>query len=496
MKESKHLDRLFQEKFKDFEAAPNKDVWVQIAAKRDQNDRKIIPFWFWRLGGIAALVAIVISIGIFWNNTKTVNSPKLVNAPTNPVQNDVNTNPTGISNIAEEGASPNLNTTVSQTPEESETKEQSILKTLSDNNQYLANQNTSRQNTNSTYSQRIGEVENAQKLVNKDDLVQNNIPFQTKKSHEESDQPENQFINNSPLVIPATEESVAIGEENEKSDELSQQNSKSLVEEASRIAQEDTDSPLENAARKGRWDVGAVAAPVFYGDFGGSGVDAQLSQNSTSTSANLSYGVQVSYAINNKFKIRSGVNNVDVSYNTNDISFAPGTSLPLEAINLNQVRTNSRSAEVAIFNNRNNNISNQVQGLNPNDFPGGDNIPLSDGSIVQSINYFEVPVEAVYVISDKKLGVEVVGGISTLLLNNDEIQLESQGARTTLGNSSALNSVSFTTNLGLGVNYKLSDAVKVNLEPSFKYQLNGFEGSVSDFRPYIFGIYTGVNYRF
>jgi len=68
MKESKHIDRLFQEKFKDFEAPPSDAVWQRIAASRNKKDRKIIPLWLWRLGGVAALILLLVTINNLWIN--------------------------------------------------------------------------------------------------------------------------------------------------------------------------------------------------------------------------------------------------------------------------------------------------------------------------------------------------------------------------------------------------------------------------------------------
>ncbi len=65
MKERKYIDRLYQEKFKDFEATPNDAVWRSISAKLQEKEQKkvfITPFWS-RMAGIAAVLAIIFLIG-------------------------------------------------------------------------------------------------------------------------------------------------------------------------------------------------------------------------------------------------------------------------------------------------------------------------------------------------------------------------------------------------------------------------------------------------
>ncbi|MFT6826142.1 MAG: hypothetical protein ACJAYD_000696, partial [Patiriisocius sp.] len=59
-----------------------------------------------------------------------------------------------------------------------------------------------------------------------------------------------------------------------------------------------------------------------------------------------------------------------------------------------------------------------------------------------------------------------------------------------------LSYLSFATNIGLGVHYKLSNSFKFNVEPMFKYQLNPYTDSAVDFKPYYVGVYTGLSFKF
>lgn len=55
-----NLDKLFQEKFKDFGELPDDKVWQRLEASLDEKkkNRKVIPIW-WKLGGIAAALALL-----------------------------------------------------------------------------------------------------------------------------------------------------------------------------------------------------------------------------------------------------------------------------------------------------------------------------------------------------------------------------------------------------------------------------------------------------
>jgi hypothetical protein len=70
------------------------------------------------------------------------------------------------------------------------------------------------------------------------------------------------------------------------------------------------------------------------------------------------------------------------------------------------------------------------------------------------------------------------------------------GDKSLLGEASNINSTSYSANFGLGLNYNVSEKIKINLEPTFKYQINTFRNTSGDFQPYFIGIYTGLSYKF
>ena len=82
MKEKKNIDRLFQERFKDFEATPSDAVWKNIESQLNQkkNKRRVIPVW-WRYAGVAALLLLFLTIGGLYFNTNNTNTV----TPTNQV---------------------------------------------------------------------------------------------------------------------------------------------------------------------------------------------------------------------------------------------------------------------------------------------------------------------------------------------------------------------------------------------------------------------------
>lgn len=506
MKQKKNIDRLFQEKFKDFEAHPSDQVWQNIVeAQKKKKDRKIVPIW-WRLGGVAAVLLLLVTTGVtLWNNSSDTTNPdpdfveSNEQENTNPlinVKSKKDTEDLSVSKQIESGLviENNSSDNKSTSTESEDAKENNTLSNVNNTQGAVAIQDKSEVVQETANKESISQryIDNTTKTIqsNTEDVVIDKTENNNRK------QKRSDLIDPTVIIDKRIDDTtVAVAEEDKtdtsQSTDTEENSKKSLVDEAARIedaiAQDDEVQQKEAIAN--RWNVGAVAAPVFYGDFGGSGIDPQFNDNNKTSDANLSYGVQVSYAVTPKFKVRTGVSNVDLNYNTQDISFSPSNSArTLRGIDFSQ------SASFLDITDRVN-PSSASPGVSEDMLGQGGNT-VSSGEIQQNVGYIEIPLEAIYVLSDKRLGVELIGGVSTLVLNNNEVFLESNGLRTNLGTSNALNDVSFTTNIGLGLNYKVTEKVKVNIEPSLKYQLNAYSSSVGEFKPYYVGLYTGVNYRF
>jgi hypothetical protein len=119
-----------------------------------------------------------------------------------------------------------------------------------------------------------------------------------------------------------------------------------------------------------------------------------------------------------------------------------------------------------------------------------------DGRMVQQFGYVEVPLELNLSLVDRKLGLNLIGGLSSLFLIDNSVRLESNGNAMEMGEANNLNAMNFSTNIGIGVEYEVTPRLQLNLEPVFKYQLNTFSASAGTFNPYSIGVYSGINFRF
>ncbi len=253
------------------------------------------------------------------------------------------------------------------------------------------------------------------------------------------------------------------------------------IAQAENITEKDEEEKLVN-----RWQVQANIAPVYYNSLGkGSHIDDEFVSNSKSGETNTSYGVNVSYAISKKFAIRSGISSLNLSYDTDNVILynSPATTIPNNSNPLRNIDLAVESQTLSAF--------------------SGDNLgfqqinnELYNAAISQRLSYYEVPVELEYKLVNNRFGVNIIGGMSTFFLNDNEVYSEFEEYKTYIGEANNVNSMSFSTNLGIGLNYKFTDKLLFNFEPTFKYQLNGFDNTSGNFRPYIIGVYTGFSYKF
>ncbi|MDO9274573.1 MAG: outer membrane beta-barrel protein [Lutibacter sp.] len=228
-----------------------------------------------------------------------------------------------------------------------------------------------------------------------------------------------------------------------------------------------------------KFSVATIFAPIYFNSFGdGSGVDAQFKDNSSSGNTSYSYGVKVAYQLTNKFSLQSGVNLINLGLTTNNIYVTPGVAI-VGFSNLSANPFLARGAGVSAL---------KENALN------ADN--ASEGSLNQVFGYVEIPVEVKYSVTDGKFGINLVGGFSTLLLNRDEVFVETNSFSQSLGSSNNLRSINFSGNIGLDVDYSIYKNLFINVSPMFKVQTSTFSKNSGSIQPYYLGVYTGLNYKF
>ena len=252
---------------------------------------------------------------------------------------------------------------------------------------------------------------------------------------------------------------------------------------------ESKEAVAKKSAQENLWEITPNIAPVYFNTLSqGSSIDASFADNTQKGDVNISYGIGVRYALSDRLKIRSGINNVSLSYSTSDIELGDGpVSAALRNIDYNREGIVVIAQDLGTFASQN------------QDGTFGEITPKStngEAFINQNISYYEVPLELSYTLFDSAFGLDVIGGVSTLVLGENQVSVTAGNYSEVLGAANNLSSISFASNIGLGLHYKMSSNLRLNVEPMFKYQLNPYTDSSVSFKPYYLGVYTGLSFKF
>ena len=544
MNEKKHIDKLFKEQLKNFEVTPNDSVWENIEAElnKDKRKRRVIPIW-WKIAGVAASLLLLFTVA----NT-------VMNSSDNGAENEVvdteKSNDSSIDNDSTpNGSELNTSESLEHNPivgSEKNSEEQKVNNNNNNNNNNNTPQNnlispnkvtnetgvaTSKENNKEENDKSRSETHKNKSIIknkslqrnavvsnqdnsikNKNDLRNNNSNIPDKKTivnHTNSATSQNEELKNDIKKEKSEIDKLIKQLNNEKSTQVTSSNSsekennETLIDSSKTKELETTENAIEKAIAQTenednenikdsinpltkRWSVAPNMAPVYFNTLGnGSPIDEQFVDNTKEGDVNVSYGIKGAYAINKKLTIRAGVNKVNLGYSTNNVvaftrPTASASSRELQNVNVSDSTSTYLSA---------NNIS----------FATGPEVLFlkEQGSISQQLGFIEVPIELEYNVLDTKIGVNLIGGFSTLFLSdNDVYSVENNGNKTRLGEASNINDMSYSANFGIGINYNISKQLRFNLEPTFKYQINTFNDTSGNFQPFFIGVYTGLSFKF
>lgn len=539
MSDNKNIDRLFQEKFKDFEVAPNAAVWERISESlpnQPKKKRRVIALW-WQIGGIAAALALLFTVGFtVFSTDENLNS----NAPV------VNSNTTEEDNTAT-GLRKAPETNIADTNKDAQTKKEStktetntISKALITpnkqeentvvNNAVIKKSKTlqKRSTTNSTIkNERTSKVaaiqsEEKRKTTLKTNTVTNlpednsatKIAANTNEKKTDSDSSNKttiaseshmksaiQNMLDNKTTIANNSSNINSAAENTSNKESSQNTKNSNIEDTTKATStkeslieaiaKNTDKPIieKEEDKQNRWSIAPNVAPVYFSSLGqGSSIDQQFNENAKSSDVNMSYGITGTYAVSKKLRIRAGINRVDLSQTTSDVFAFTGAETASRGIDaqFSNISFSNGVQTVSL-------MSSKM--LDRSSAPELFNTKIA-GNVDQRFGFIEVPLELEYRLVDKKFGVNVIGGFSTFFLNENELYADIDGVSTLIGDANNVNGTSFSANFGLGLDYSLSKQWNINLEPTFKYQINTFNNTSGDFRPFFIGVYTGLSFKF
>lgn len=253
-----------------------------------------------------------------------------------------------------------------------------------------------------------------------------------------------------------------------------------------------------------RWTIAALASPAYYSRIISGNADIASSMTSGQQPA-FSYtgGVAVSYKVNRRLSVQSGLYYSAIGQELSGISAFGGfrqydyskgdRNFKIRTSN-GMVYTNNPDIFL-----KDNASGNRIITMYTADVfdPSKANLIYLDNTLRQNFGYLELPLVLRYKLIDKGIDFNIIGGVSSNVLVNNSVYASIDGQKYEIGKTDGLNMISFSSSLGMGMEYSFSGNLSFNLEPTLRYYINPFSPVAGiKIHPYSFGLFSGLTYRF
>ncbi|MDN6279495.1 MAG: MSCRAMM family adhesin SdrC [Psychroflexus sp.] len=421
-KSNKHIDRIFQEAFKEFEVQPPQSSWEHIESHLSQPKRRFAPLLiFLKYAAIITAGLLIFGLGALYQDSKSISDTQkeFYSSESKDFRNssfEINKNQKLITSHSEASSilSQDLN-----------------LLFITINSEVTKTEKRKSQITQ-TEKQRIIKANNL--AFNSHSIVQSDIDFETQM----------------------------------------------LLFNQEQLRKKSTIKSKPESFNS--WMINPQIAPIYASSLNSSNT-LNEGYASHKSEIDMAYGLKIAYQVTPKLSVRTGVNQVNMNYMTDDIVQTLYTPTYATS-NIKSVSSTAKHKFVPV---------DYAQKANSDS-----NIPFnySVGYLNQNMGFLEVPLEIEYQVIDKKIGFHVAAGASTLFLNENQVSFHTDKSATYVGETANLNKTSFSANIGFGVDYNFSEQWSLNVEPNFKYQVNTFSTNSTGAQPYYFGVFSGVKFRF
>ena len=466
MKNEKNLDELFREKLLNYEQEPPAYLLDNILDGIAQNRRKKRLIW-WRISGVAAALLLAFVTGWQLNNS---DSPK--NAETALVK------PNG-------GNEPALRNKIP------ETKSTDVIAAIQEEKPVESHMQNS---PDAIKNQVSSKIKSSGKVL----VTTNNEHIVVERNAED-------FSILKPLkgLLLKAEKNVVLQRKNQVP-QAGVSSGKSIDQQIMEMNKQML--MAENSkGRKASWSVGAQVSPEYNG--AQSSHSQAYASNMLKTKANtvdLAGGVSVEYKKGKRWSLQSGIyysgmgqtsgnSSNGLSYANDGANYLNNTTVKVDATN-NRYSMNSNAGVVEL----NSIPAGMVLGASLDDktyFSSA--VVVSQNTFIQDFDYLEVPIYLRYNLIDSRFGISMMGGLSSNILVGNRLYLDSSLGKSLVGRTKDLETFNYAGMLGLGFKYGLTNRLSLNVEPRLKYFLNSLSSNSSvTYKPYTFGVFTGLSYDF
>lgn len=121
----------------------------------------------------------------------------------------------------------------------------------------------------------------------------------------------------------------------------------------------------------------------------------------------------------------------------------------------------------------------------------------ASGAFAQVFELMEIPFNLRYRILDDKIGLELIGGISTGLVVGNHVYADNPTGWMKVGTTDDISAINLSGLAGIGATYTIGKNISVSVEPKATYFINSINQSGEvRFRPWRLGLFSGLTYHF
>lgn len=455
----KNIDRIFRDRLRNYDADPPVEVWNNIREKLYLDRRRKRIFWISRVAaGIALLTILSLTYFVARNTIKNklISEDKAV--PETEVKETVSTIEGDSSAVKMEETGPGVNVT-------------SRIKSMDIERQSVVEQ----------YSIPAGTTA----YFNKEEKMN----YITRKSILQLD-----------YNIVRQETGISYFKRHDRAFRRDLTEEEALAEDLYTL-----NITEEKSKSDSRWAIGTEVSPLYsYRSLEAENNAAMaLADNFNNTESGViaySGGVNVNYSLLKRLSLQSGIYysrygvNVDNAYVFEGATADISSSTKFYSINNSSgIIDIDENPSVDYVTNKGERKYHSTGSINLDAY----SMKVNSGEITQNFEYIEVPLIIRYRLIDRKIGFNLLGGLSTNLLVGSNTYYHARGVREKIGETTDIKPFNYSSIVGLSFDYSISRHLNINLEPTFRYYLNSInQSTIIRSYPYSIGVFTGLRYNF
>ena len=261
------------------------------------------------------------------------------------------------------------------------------------------------------------------------------------------------------------------------------------------------DVEMKEENKLNRWRGGAEVSPTYLSS-NLRAASRNISELVSNESATLSYsgGVAVSFSVGRRLALQTGIYYSSLGREISGIASYSGFSAiagsksgNVFGVETTTGRVNTTNRDIFLADMEGDRIQ-SIYTADNFDPLKADLTPFGT-KLQQSYEYLEIPFMLSYRVIDRRIGVNVTGGMSYNFLLDNKAYAVGDNLKVPVGSTSDLSALLLSSALGMNLEYSFTDKFTVNMGPSVRYYLNS-NGRLSADNPYTFGIWSGIFYKF